>query len=233
MLSPLWLEIIKGGFTLAVTSLGAYIALNLYFRQKEYELIKQRYLDSAVDIVAAEVEHVLGVVSHNWARCLNIVKAYRDEKDNFDINEIEKGFLELDSSRFHRVAHHRIGNLTGSQLIWRVYQLALAFAGNANTKITKEVPEIIRFKLTTNLIESEADEIAMEMFNELKNIDNESHKFAYLIRELHALGLMLESEHLSFKSISGFPRRSDVKSLLNRLQTDFANELAHHEQDAA
>ena len=78
MVSPLCLEIIKGIFILASSVLAPWIALCLYFRQKEYELVKQRYLEGAIDIVAAEVEQALGVVHHNWARCLNIVKAYRD-----------------------------------------------------------------------------------------------------------------------------------------------------------
>jgi hypothetical protein len=233
MLSPLYLELIKGAFILAAAGLAAWIALRLYFRQKEYELIKQRYLEAAVDIVAAEVEQALGVVSHNWTRCLNIVKAFRDEKSDFDVKELEKGFLELDSSRFHRVAHHRIGNLTGSQLIWQIYQLAIAFAGNANTKITKEIPETLRLKLTTNRITSELGDIAAGMFDELKHIDNESHKFACLIRELHALGLMLETQHLNFKSISRFPERAEVKNLLKRLQTEFSDELADDDKDAA
>jgi hypothetical protein len=46
---------------------------------------------------------------HNWARCLNIVKAYRDEKANFDIGELDKGFQNLDFSKIQRIAHHRIG----------------------------------------------------------------------------------------------------------------------------
>jgi hypothetical protein len=233
MLSPLYQELIKGAFTLAAAGLAAWIALRLYFRQKEYELIKQRYLEGAVDIIAAEVEQVLGVVSHSWARCLNIVKAFRDEKTDFDLKELEKGFLELDSSRFHRVAHHRIGNLAGTQLIWYIYQLAMAFAGNANTKITKEIPETLRLKLTTNRITREPGEIATAMFNELKQIDNESHKFACLIRELHALGLLLETQRLNFKSISRFPERTEVKNLIKRLQSEFADELADQDRDAA
>jgi hypothetical protein len=90
-------EIIKGIFTLVPVALGAWIGLRLYFRQKEYELIKQRYLEGAVDIVAAEVEQAFGTFSHNWARCLNIVKAFRDAQNDFDAKELEKGFLDLDS----------------------------------------------------------------------------------------------------------------------------------------
>jgi hypothetical protein len=231
-MSGLSLELLKGSFTLGAAALGAWIALNLYFRQKEYELIKQRYLDGAVDVVTAEVEQALGVVSHNWARCLNVVKSFRDSAANFDVAELQKGFLELDSSKFHRVPHHRIGSLVGSQVFWQVYQLAMAYAANSNTVIVKEIPEAIRLKLTTNQIQADFKSMADEMARELRRIDDESHKFALLVRELHALGLMLEVERFRFKGLAQFKDRDSVKQLVSRLAAPFADQIAHHEQES-
>ena len=225
MTSQLCLEVIKGLFTLIAAGLAAWVALRLYFRQKEYELIKQRYLEGAIDIVAAEVDQALGVVNHNWARCLNIIKAFRDEGNHFDASELGKGFFELDSSKFHRVPHHRIGNLIDSQLIWGVYQLAMAFAANSNSIITKEIPEVIRIKLTTNLVGKEPEQIAQELFTRLKSIDNESHKFSSLTRELHTLGFLLERERLSFKKLVKLSRTPEVKGMLDRLKTEFSTDL--------
>lgn len=225
MTTALCLELIKGLFTLVAAGLAAWVALRLYFRQKEYELIKQRYLEGAIDVVAAEVEQALGVVNHNWARCLNVMKAFRDEKSHFSIEELSKGFLDLDSSKFHRVPHHRIGNLIGSQIFWEVYQLAMAFAANSNTFITKEIPEAIRIKLTTDLIKEGPEQMVDEMFNQLQDIDKESHKFASLIRELHTLGLLLESERLSFKKLVKVSQRPDVTAISSRLKTEFSTYL--------
>jgi hypothetical protein len=45
---------------------------------------------------------------------LNIVKSFRDAQHDFDAKELERGFLELDMSQFHRVLHHRIGTLMKS-----------------------------------------------------------------------------------------------------------------------
>lgn len=225
MTSIICLEVLKGLITLTAPIIAAIIALRLYFRQKEYELIKQRYLEGAVDVVSAELEQALGTFSHNWARSINIVKAFRDEKSHFDPTELHKGFLTFDSSRFHRIAHHRIGNLTGSQSIWRIYQIAMAFCLNANSKLTKEIPEAIRLKLTATEIASDENTIAAAMFAELQRIDDESHKFASLIRELHQLGLLLETERLNFRTLAKFSKRKEVREMEERLKADFAEDL--------
>src|SRR5258706_90695 len=131
-LSTIQVEVIRAVVTLAAAGLAAWVALTFFFRQKEYELIKQRYLEGGIDVIAADVENALGATSHNWARCLHLVKLYRDETSDFDPKELEREFLELDKSNFSRVAHHRIGALVGSQIIWQVYQLAFSYATNAN-----------------------------------------------------------------------------------------------------
>ena len=229
MVSPICLELIKGGITLAVALLGAWWALHLYFRQKEYELIKQRYLEGAVDIWLLNRAN-----SRSPAPQLGTLPKYhqqlRDEKTDSDIQELEKGFQLLDSSKIHRIPHHRISNLTGSQLIWEIYQAAIAFIANANTQITKEIPDLIRLKLTTDRIASEPGKIAEAMFEKLKGIKEESLKYACLTHGLHELSLMSETEPLRFKRITKFSQRVAVKNLLNRLRNDFADEIAQEEK---
>lgn len=229
MLSSLSQELIRGAFTLFAVGggawFGAWLGLRMYFRQKEYELVQQRYLEGAIDIVAAEVEQALEIVRHNWARCLNIVKAYRDEKSDFDLDELSKGFRDLDI-HFHRVPHHRIGVLVGSQLIWRVYQLAMAFTDNANAKIGKEIPDTIRLHHTTQRIDAEPEQIAAGLFAELFKLNGESHQFAHLTRVLYQIGTMLETERLGFEKVATFRERAKVKTLLDELAGEFAKDLA-------
>lgn len=101
-------ELFKGLITLVVGLAVAYVGLWLYFRQKEYELVKQRHLEQCIDVIASELELALGTFSHNWARCLQILKDYRDMEVHFDIKQLSAGFLELHSSRFQRIAHFRL-----------------------------------------------------------------------------------------------------------------------------
>ena len=87
---------------------AAWLGSLTYFKQKEYELVKERYLEGAIDVVASEIDQTFEVSKHNWARCLNIMKAFRDEKKAFDLKELSIGFRDMELA-LHQIAHHRIG----------------------------------------------------------------------------------------------------------------------------
>ena len=226
-------DIIKGAFTLLSAAvgvvIGALLGMRAYFRQKEFELVKERYLEGALDVLASEVEQHLGVAKHNWARCLNILKAFRGEGMAFNREELTKGFLELDMSRINRIAHHRIEGLIGpegAQTIWSVYQLALADAANNSFVYTEEMPEVVNKKLITNLIKDDPETIVERLFPDLFERDEKSHRFAHLVRCLYQLGAMLEKERMTFKQIATFKDRERVKALIAELAHDFETEIA-------
>src|SRR5262249_41000951 len=112
---------------------------------------------------------------------------------------------------------------------WDVYQFAMAFIANSNTVITKEIPETIRLKCTTNLISRQPEQIAISLFQTLEKIDEESQQYPCLTHALHRLSHMLETKRLSFKSIVKFPDRAEVKDILRSLRTEFANKLPQEE----
>jgi hypothetical protein len=228
-MSQLCLEIVKGFFTLVAVVLGSYVGLCIYFRQKEYELVKQRYLEGGVDIVATQLETSLGVVSHNWARCLQVCKSFRDTGEDFDVKELDRGFLVLDNSKFQHVAHHRVSSLLQSQVIWDKFQSAMAYASSANSIITQEVPEAMRMRCTTNRTPRDHASMGQKMIEDLSRVHDKSFKFAVLVRELHALSLMLEQEKLNLKAIATFSQRVEVQQVIQRLTTQVpeASELGH------
>ena len=218
-------EVIRGVFMIAAAGFAGWVGLKVFLRQKEFELVKQRYLEGAIDVIAQHHEEVQGIVCHNWARCLHLLMAFRDERDSFDIEELQHGFLELDSSRFHTIAHHRLQVLVGSEVFWEVYQLALASAVNANAKVTKEIPAAIRIKLTTEKIAAEIDKVVEESMALIQRLDNESHKFSILTKELEILAGTLQTENLTFKKVSIFREKLEVKAAVERLNKQFAADI--------
>ncbi len=213
-MSQLCIELIKGLFTLTAVALGSYIALRVYFRQKEYELVKQRYLEGSIDLIAAQLESTLGTVSHNWARSMQICKSFRDTENDFDISELTKGFLEFDNSKFQQIAHYRLGSLIQSQAAWSAFQSTLAWANAANNMFVREVPEAIRIRCTTDRIKMGRPEMAEQIIADMRARHDEVFKYANLQAELHKLGKILESEQLSWKAIEKFSLRPNVKNIV-------------------
>ena len=233
MAFDVWQEVTRGGFTIAAACLAAWLGVKVFLRQKEFDLVKERYLEGGIDVVAAHCEDILGTFHHNWARCLQLVKMFRDAQESFDLAQLEHGFLELDSSKFHAIPHHRLQILVRTQVFWEVYQLALAFAVNANAKVMKEIPEAIRLKLTTQKLGADIKVIAEKSFGHLRELDEKSHKFAGLTRELEALVGTLQTENLSFKNVLAFHEKPGVKAAIERLEREFADELKAHREVAA
>ena len=222
-MTALQIEIAKATITLITVLGGSAFALWLYFRQKEYELVKQRYLDGGVDVLISHLESSLGVASHNYARCLDIVKSFRDTGEHFDIKMLSEGFLPLDSSKFAQHANHRIASLLGSELVWSAFQSALAYATTSNSKFTLEIPEAIRLKRTTDLINNSEQDMAEAMVSDLLQLHEAGFKYASLIAELHYLGRLLETEKLSVSAVAEFSNRGETKQLLNRLVKAFSD----------
>lgn len=100
----------------------------------------------------------------------------------------------------------------------------MAYTFSANGTFTKEVPEAIRLRCTTSLITQDQASMADTMVTDLCELHEGSFKFAIIIRELHALSLMLEAERLNLKAIAKFSKRTEVQQLIERLRAAFPKE---------
>jgi hypothetical protein len=223
--------LLQTSLSLLAAALAAWFAVQTYYQQREYELIISRYLEGGLDLLASEVERVVAVYNHNWARCLSIISSYRDQESDFDLNELEKGFIELQSSNLNVIGHHKLFSLVGTHEYWSVYQSAMAFFTNANAVLVKQIPDVIRIKLTTARIQVNHAGIVEESFQEAKEQQDQSHKYVQLVAELQTLSAVLESERVRFKNLKDFRNKKEVQESLERLRRTFQEELAGKAQD--
>ncbi|MEN8259360.1 MAG: hypothetical protein ABFS02_02025 [Pseudomonadota bacterium] len=220
-MTTLCIELVKGGFMLASVALGAGIGFFFYFRQKEYELTKQRYLEQGIDIVASGLETALGIVSHNYARSLGLCRHYRDLGAHFQAKELERGFLELNSSTFYQTAQYRVDYLLQDQVVWEVFQSALAHASTANTFIAQEIPDALRIVSAEPEGQRDRCEVVEDMMKRLQDMHDAGFKYASLGHELHVLGQLLEETRLSRKAVAAFHMRKEVQAVIARLREAF------------
>lgn len=116
-----------------------------------------------------------------------------------------------------------------SQIFWEVDQLLGAFLTSANSVILHEIPDTIRIRLTTDRITSLHSEIVDHAFQHLEKLQERSHKYASLTRELQAIALLLETEKMSFKTVKTLAQRTEVGSCLERLRTAFEEDLKKYQ----
>lgn len=82
--------------------------------------------------------------------------------------------------------------------------------------LVKEIPEVIRVKLTSDRIDTPHADIMEHGFTVAKEQDDGSHKYVQLVAELQILSAALESERYRFKDLSKFRNKPEVQESLQR-----------------
>ncbi|MAC35647.1 MAG: hypothetical protein CME38_18895 [Haliea sp.] len=207
--------------------LAALFASRQYFKQRQYELILSRYLDGGVDDLAGDLERIGTAYQHNWARCLELTKAYRDLGADFDLAQLTRGFVPVEASSLRVAAHSRINRLTGSSVFWVGYQEATAFYQNANSILTTEIPESLRVHFSQSLMRvgvpyKKAAEMA---FKEARKLNSEHYSYITLIEKLQRLSHILESRRITFSDLEKFRKNPEVESLVAEASEAFLTEV--------
>jgi len=217
----LFTEVVRGIFTLLAVIIGSTIALRGYFRQKEYELTKQRYLEEGIDLVEASLKDAIGVLSHNYARSLELCRAFKNLGAKINATELDKGYIALSAEKFQQIAHTRVSTLTGSALIWEIYQEALADIEHANSVISHEIPNSIRVSLEKGEAFYDHNNSADLMAKTAREQHDVQFRYQNFFIELHRLGLILERVKMSLKFVAKFQNKKDVQEILEKLRSEF------------
>jgi len=209
----------------------AYFGLRIYFRQKEYELVKQRYLDQGLDIVAGELEEITSVLLNNWARSLELVKELRDSPGNFEKSHLDQDFLPLRGSNFNHAAHHRLKVLIKSHIVWNCYQLALSRHMALNGVAAKEIPHAISEFIAGRLPDAKSEEIAEAAFEQLQPMVSKSNEFALLQDAIQRIAGHFERSRLSFKDVETFAGLDSIRKIVKELEDHYSPMLKRTEDD--
>jgi len=218
-------DIISGISTILAVIIAAWFGLWIYYRQKEFELVKQRYLDEGFDKLVASAEHFLNIYYHNWARCLEILKSFKDLGIQYDPKELEKGFWEIEQPRFPFVTHQKVGNITKSKIIWEVYQLVISFAQKGSSIAKNEIPEAIRMTIKGGKSNAEVKRLFEEALDQLQKLDEEAREYHHFLSCLIRIVAYLERQKFSFKKIHELHKQNFINSTLSQLEKQFAGKL--------
>lgn len=212
LFSGLW-SIVLAALPLII---GALIAIAVFYRQREYEIIRERYLCDGFDKASTSLSESIGVTRNNWARALYLLKTYQQLGENFDLSELNKGYSGFNVGQLEPVANQHIAYLINDNVVWDGFQKSMARFKTANDFLMIELPQVIT--LNQNADKVRLDEITEEAEKELTRIDETLHKIHSFIAHVVSLGQVFERERFQFKKLPDFASLNDVVEVKNELK---------------
>jgi hypothetical protein len=205
------------------------LGLRAYHLQREYELVRRRYLDEGLDAFAADVEHALGVFKNNWQHSLTILKHYREVDRAMRKELLDSGFLDVQMSQFRVRPNYRVGTLVGDRVFWNVQQLLFAFVGTTTAFFKEDLCGAMRHAVNGGELKAPKQEMIAEYVKVCEKHLETGNRYHVLLAEIQAVTAEFEKERLPLAKIQEFKERKAVKESVNRLKQAFADKLEKYE----
>lgn len=203
-----------------------------YFKRKEYETIRHRYLDDGIAVIIRQVEYVLDVFQYNWACSIHLLKTYRDLGINTPPELYNSGFISIDKPiSLEASRHYLLREIIGDKVFFDVHQLLAAFLHEADNLFTVDLCSAIRVSLEGGKGGTTIDppeKIYEEYIKELEKKDKEGQLFYSLLGNLKILESLLSKKNYSFKSINKFRDYPEVIKSISDLKQTFKDQLTKY-----
>lgn len=222
-------EIGTGLAPLSAAFVAYLLGLRAYHLQREYELVRRRYLDEGLDAFAADVEHALGVFKNNWQHSLNVLKHYREMDTAMRRELLDTGWLDVEMSQFRVRPNYRVGVLVGDQVFWSVQQLLFAFVGTTTAFFNDDLGGAIRHAISGGALKGPKKDMIDDYVKLCEKHLDTANRYHVLLAEVQAITTELEKKRFTLDSIQTFKKRDAVQKSVKRLKEAFADKLAKYE----
>lgn len=192
-------------------------AARQFVKQKEYEIVRERYLERGFDEIIAAGERAMNAHTHNWGYALNVLKIFRDVPSEVDLAELELDRFRLSEKVFPYAAASRVMRATKSRAPWDALQLIVAFSNKSHEFCVIEMPKVIKAHIAGRTNASNA-EIARDSVVELERLMNQADAYQDALGTIGVLALEFETSKFDLKSVDKFSERPNVNLALKKLQ---------------
>jgi hypothetical protein len=222
-------EIAAGASPLIAGLIAYLLGLRAYRLQREYELVRKRYLDEGLDAVAADIEYALAIFNNNWQHSLTILKHYRELDASMRQELLDTGFMDLDLSQFRVRPNYRVASLVGDKVFWNVQQLLFAFVGSANAFFKEDLRVAVKHAVTGGTLTGTKENMIGALLDECKTRMANAERYHILLAEVQAITSEFEKERFTLSSIHKFQERAAVEQAVARLRHSYADKLKTYE----
>lgn len=203
-----------------------YLGRSAYFRQKEYELITERYLRQGLDRVTDQVERSLGQFRHNWARSLTVLKMFRELGTKMNEELYEGGFVEPDPSLYEIWTDYRVRDLIADDIVNHARQSLDAFIRSSYEFFAEDLCTAVRLAVEAGKVQVEREKIAEKYVDKIMELNQESHRYYNLLGELQKIASALQTQRFSFGKLDDFRATEAVRKSLEVLREEFGKDTS-------
>lgn len=202
-------------------AVAAYpLGLFAYFKQKEYELVRQRYLYEGCDQLASDIEHAHHVEMELFQRAMNLLKQFRDADTATPKALFSELRPRLDMGRLRTGTSYRLQTLTGSDSFWKGMQQLYVRTRAFEDFFDDEFKQVI-----SELVEGIAEHIGTreKFIADCETLVLAHHarleRFYGLRLAIQNIGAELEGRRFSLREIGRFRKRKAVRHWVEQAAT--------------
>lgn len=200
-------------------SVPVLFGIYLFVRQKQHELIVERYLHRGLDELHGHCQHIINVHMYNWALCMTKLKLFRDAPDEIDASKIYDGYEKLRPDGFPFSAASRVNALTNSGTFWEAFQLISAFGSRSQNFCTLEFPMVLKAVLDKKII-GKNQEIYDDAFSTLKKLDDDANSMLTLMGLMSSVSLIFETSKLTLNTVFKIHKNEKVVAAIFALKEE-------------
>jgi hypothetical protein len=202
----------------------------VYFRQKEYELVRQRYLEDGLDVLIHHVETALNIFQYNFTHSLLVLKTFRDLGADMPTRLYDTGFQDLDKVTMVPTRNYLLEQLIGDNICYKIHQLMMVFVHDANNFFMNDLCSMLRIKINGGKeigVKATREEIVEIYMKHCVEYEKKAHRFWILLGNLQNIAFAFEKEKFTFKKIGSFRNNASVQESISVLKEQFAADINH------
>jgi hypothetical protein len=229
-------DVLKSAFSFLIKVIIAFFAgwltywfgLKKYYKEKEHEMLQQRYLKEGVDNYAKQVEKSLNIFMDNWKLSILLLKMYREFGNQVELSYFEKKYQGVKLENIAIITNQKYATLVGGTGQYQYIQLLASFVGEATNFMRSDLYSTIKLQVISNRpVNKEIIDVGIK---KLKELEIESHKYYSLLNESQKIAEELERGKVSLKDVINFHKRKTVIESVQRLEKIFKEELKKHKE---
>ncbi len=213
----------SGTVNVLIATVLAYIfGVRNYFKRREHELVRQRYLDGGIDRIRAYCEQATKAFDRNLLNAIETLDALDEGTPPIPATK----FRKMDFDFATQIAAHRAHELLGDDVLSGWLAMIAFDAGEVATPFNE--PSSPQSEELRSKNGADARDQHRQLLKQYRDCPARAKALTALVSHLEGLGYLIDGQMaLDWAAVARFPDSSDAKIIVSGLK----NALSEYEKD--